>query len=419
MKTNAKTVNGNDKDQFHFTRDTAEDLKNRLTATSAGYGIALTFIRSAPPREIRIAYVEPNSPAAAAGLTRGLKIISVDGEDVENGTNVAKLNGGLFPDATGETHTLGIEALDGTQSTVSVTSAEVTRAPVNESKTFERGGRKYGYVHFTTFGSEPAEKALFDAFADLQSQNIDDIVLDLRYNGGGFLAIASQLSYMIAGADRTNNKTFSEQVFNNKANGINPVTGAVLRPTPFYKTGVDFTVATSVDAPSVNKPRVFVLTTGRTCSASEAVMNGLRGIDVEVIQIGTRTCGKPFGFYGTDNCGTTYHTIQFKSVNAKGFGEYADGFAPGQVISTAGDVMPGCQVPDDFGNALGDPSEALLSSAVTYAETGACPANTVAVASAKADTFSFAYDPKLDLLKDPRVQAMEMDRVAMDYGLPE
>ena len=54
----------------------------------------------------------------------------------------------------------------------------------------------------------------------------------------------------------------------------------------------------------------------------------LRGIDIEVIQIGSTTCGKPYGFYGLDNCGTTYFTVQFRGVNAKGYGDYSDGFSP-------------------------------------------------------------------------------------------
>jgi hypothetical protein len=70
-----------------------------------------------------------------------------------------------------------------------------------------------------------------------------------------------------------------------------------------------------------------VLTTAGTCSASEAVINGLRGIDVEVNLIGGETCGKPYAFVPQPNCGTTYFAIQTQGVNNKGFGDYADGFS--------------------------------------------------------------------------------------------
>ncbi len=97
-----------------------------------------------------------------------------------------------------------------------------------------------------------------------------------------------------------------------------------------------------------------MLTTDDTCSASEAFMNGLRGIDVEVIQIGGKTCGKPYGFYPQDNCGTTYFSIQFSGINFKGFGDYADGFNPTNSPVFAADVK-GCPVADDFSKVLGDP----------------------------------------------------------------
>jgi carboxyl-terminal processing protease len=117
-----------------------------------------------------------------------------------------------------------------------------------------------------------------------------------------------------------------------------------------------------------------VLTTAGTCSASEAIINSLRGVSVEVIEIGTTTCGKPYGFYPADNCGTTYFSIQFQDVNAMNFGSYPDGFTPANTTATEGVLIPGCSVDDDFGHALGDPAEGQLAAALAYRSTGACPA---------------------------------------------
>jgi hypothetical protein len=128
--------------------------------------------------------------------------------------------------------------------------------------------------------------------------------------------------------------------------------------------------------PTLNLPRVFVLTGPNTCSASESIMNSLDGVDVEVIQIGSTTCGKPYGFYALDNCGTTYFTIQFKGENDKGFGDYTDGFSATNQTGTAGTVVPGCSVADDFTHALGDPTENRLATALTYRDGQACPAPT-------------------------------------------
>jgi len=107
-----------------------------------------------------------------------------------------------------------------------------------------------------------------------------------------------------------------------------------------------------------------VLTGAGTCSASESIINGLRGAGVTVNQIGTTTCGKPYGFYPQDNCGTTYFAIQFQGVNQLGFGDYADGFAPT------------CTVADDFNHALGDPAEARLAMALGHRASGSCVAAT-------------------------------------------
>ena len=125
---------------------------------------------------------------------------------------------------------------------------------------------------------------------------------------------------------------------------------------------------------------MFVLSGPGTCSASEAVINGLRGIDVEVVLVGATTCGKPYGFYPQDNCGTTYNTVQFRGVNAKGFGDYADGFTPANAPGAASTKIPGCAVEDDFAHQFGDPAEARLAAALGYREEGSCPAVTAASA---------------------------------------
>jgi hypothetical protein len=208
---------------------------------------------------------------------------------------------------------------------------------------------------------------------DLKTAGIIDLVLDIRYNGGGYLAIASELAYMIAGAARTNGATFETTVFNAKHPTTDPVTGDPLGPYPFQSTTVFANQTTQL--PTLDLPRVFVLTGPNTCSASESIINSLEGIDVEVIQIGSTTCGKPYGFYPQDNCGTTYFSIEFKGENAKGFGDYPDGFSPPNTINNPGYLLPsGCSVGDDYAHALGDPLERRLAAALAYrAQPGTCP----------------------------------------------
>jgi hypothetical protein len=115
------------------------------------------------------------------------------------------------------------------------------------------------------------------------------------------------------------------------------------------------------------------LTGGSTCSASEAIINGLRGVGVEVIQIGETTCGKPYGFYPTGNCGTTYFTVQLKGVNDAGFGDYTDGFTPSGSSSGTSTSPPGCPVADQFEHRLGDADEARFATALYYRDNASCP----------------------------------------------
>ncbi len=409
LKTDATTASGNPKDRFHFTIDTEEYQQRVSSGASAGYGARFTLIRSAPPRDIRIAFVEAGSPAASApaNLDRGAIVLEIDGVDAINGTDTNTLNAGLFPDGAGEDHSFKVRDLDGTERTFTMTSAIVTTDPVNVAKTIDVAGNKVGYLHFTTFGTRSAEQALFDAMTTFEADGITDLVLDLRYNGGGFLAIAGELGFMIAGNGPTSGKTFDKLTFNDKHPTINPVTGATLSPTPFYNTAQGFSVTSGTALPTVNLNRVFILSTARTCSASEAVINGLRGVDVEVVLIGTTTCGKPYGFYATDNCGVTYFTIQFRGENDKTFGDYADGFTPIDAAVNSGELITGCEVSDDFTKVMGDETEGQFATAIAYIQTGTCPVRSTKAAGEidnKAGPALVSDDP-LSLYNDPRVRA--------------
>ena len=386
LRTSGLSPSGAAKDKFHFTYTTDEWFDLSQGGVSAGYGIDWAFISAVPPRDIRIAYTEPNSPAASAGLTRGDRVLSINGFDIDTNsqTGIDVLNAAFYPDGLGETYTFTFSS-----GTVQLTSELITNAMVQNVKVIDLpGGGRVGYLTFN-YHRAPAEEELFNAIEFLDGQGIDDLVLDIRYNGGGFLDIAAQLAYMIAGPVPTAGRTFESLQFNDKHPITNPITGNPITPTPFHDETLGFSLAPGQALPSLELPRVFVLTGGGTCSASEAVMNGLRGVGVEVIQIGSRTCGKPYGFYPQGNCGTHYFTIQFRGVNEASFGDYTDGFYPGDAGSADLAEVPGCSVADDFTKQLGDPTEGQLAMALAYRETGACPAPATAAAESglsKADT---------------------------------
>lgn len=372
MKTDALTASGNYKDQFHFTYDTEEWIQLSQSGISAGYGWELAFIATSPPRSLKVAFNEPNTPAGDNNIGRGAKIISVDGAMVEDG-DPAVLNAGLFPGALGESHTFEIQDLNSDDiRTLVLTSQEITTEPVKNVRTLDFNGTQVGYLTFNTHIAT-AETQLIEAVRTLRDADIDELVIDLRYNGGGYLDIAAEFASMVAGS-AANGRVFEETTFNDKYPSVNPITGRTLAPLYFPTTAFGFgSTSQGTQLPQLTMSRVFVLASGGTASASEAFINGLRGIDVEVILIGDNTRGKPYGFYGIDNCSTTYFTIQFKGSNAKGFGEYSDGFIPSNTDDMSGSEVRGCIVDDDLSHVLGDPQEAQFAAALTFIETGSCP----------------------------------------------
>ena len=370
LKTPAITASGRPKDRFHFTYPTAvwDDMSH--AGVALGYG--LTWVRSADasqPRMWMVTMVEPGSPAQLAGLQRGDQLLTVDGTAITDTSNegVAKLNAGLFPAKEGEVHQLVLSRGSTALPAASLTALKLSVAPVQNATVLDTPTGKVGYMLFKEHNAV-AEAQLIQAIGTFQSAGIVDLVIDMRYNGGGLLAVASELAYMVAGPQATSGKVFEQSKYNDKT-----------KPQPpqlFASKALGYTAPVSVKPgtvlPYLGLKRITVLTTPGTCSASESVINSLRGVDVEVDLIGAPTCGKPYAFYPAPNCGTTYFSIQFQGVNNKGEGDYADGF------------QPTCNVADDLSHPLGDVDESLLAAALSYRASGACPAQSLLRAKAGA-----------------------------------
>ena len=288
----------------------------------------------------------------------------------------------MYP-SLGQTHTFVIKDLDATsERSVTLTSVEVTETPVYKTDVIEQGEQKIGYLVLNTFNVATAEQQLINAINSLNDANIDELVLDLRYNGGGYLAISAQLGSMIAG-DVALGSIFGEMIFNDKRTIEN-------QSFTFPATAYGLSATQGLVLPKLNLSKVYILSTGNTASASESLINGLRGVDVEVILIGEPTTGKPYGFYPTDNCGTTYFTIQFKGANAKGFGDYADGFIPSETDNSE-DQVRGCQVADDLSKVMGDNSENMLETALHHIQHGSCPTSPTGSISKSQHPLSAVY----------------------------
>jgi carboxyl-terminal processing protease len=308
-----------------------------------GYGLMVAGLEVTghPELPLYARYIEPDSPAALAGLRRGDQILTINGR---TSAEVITANdfGDLAAGEAGQSLALGVHGTDGDFS-VTLTSAIYSLKPVPNTSVVTTGaGRKMGYVMV----KDMIDQALtpFDAaFAQFKAAGVQEVVLDLRYNGGGLVSVAEKLSSYPSGAATAGN-IYASLLYNDRKQGYNE----------------DFRFQSYANAMGLT--RVYVLTGARTCSASEQVINGLRPF-VNVVTIGDTTCGKPVGFLPQDDgCGSVYSAVNFESTNARNEGRYFDGF----------DAT--CPVAEDFTQPVASSTDPLLVAASDHADGFGCPA---------------------------------------------
>jgi carboxyl-terminal processing protease len=314
-----------------------------------GYGVAVNGLEAVAQGATRlfVRYVEPLSPAArsaliANGLQRGDEIISI------NNTPVATLIAAddfavLTPDAAGNQLSLSVRRGNNPAVAVTLTAAVFALTPVQSGQVVSSsGGRRIGYV-FVKDMIDQVEAPLATAMTSFRNQDIDDLVLDLRYNGGGLVSMGRTVASHVAGGAQSG-KVFTRLLYNDKQSRSNQT---VAFTNPGGWSGLS---------------RVYVLMGERTCSASEQVINGLRGVGVDVIAVGDITCGKPVGSLPRDDgWGTTYSVINFEGVNVQNQGRYFDGLAPT------------CTVAEDLARPIGALDDPLLIAAASHVDGNGCP----------------------------------------------
>jgi carboxyl-terminal processing protease len=342
-------------DRYSFTQSSAAFNQVFTDGRRIGYGYTLVWA-DAGHTTMRVRNVEPRSPVAQAGLARGDIIVSIDGFAPD--AIAAGLGGGGVSDA-GIERTFVVRSAAGAQRVLRLQSAEYPLTPVAGVATLDavRDGApiKVGYLAYTQF-VQYSSFDLYNAFVQFAQAGASELILDLRYNGGGSVAVSRDLASMIGG-DRTANLLYAYLRFNDKNRGMNA--GVPLNTT--MPDGTPFPMPAGM-------PRLIVIGSAATASASELVINGLRPF-MPVVLVGETTYGKPYGFIPRDNCGTIYNAVQFTTVNSLDQGNYDTGFTPD------------CAVADDFDHPLGDPAEARIHAALAYIETGRCPATPQAAAT--------------------------------------
>ena len=323
----------------HFSYITSREANQAFYGESqyVGFGMSTSLIG----QDLRVLQVFPESPAAEIGLARGHRIMGIGGRMVADLIRLDTLGGAFGPEEIG--YQTQIQFVDdaGTPRSATMTKRIVTIPTVSLTRVYEVQGRRVGYIFFRNF-VEPSIAALDAAFAELATARIDDLVLDLRYNGGGLVRVAQHLASIVGGS-RTRGQVLAEYFHNDK----NAFRNEVLR------------FEDKPNAASLN--RLIVITTPSSASASELVINALRPF-IPVVVIGDRTYGKPVGQYQVNFCDKTLAPVSFSLRNANGEGDFFNGFPPD------------CAAVDDVSHQLGDPAESSLREALTFAATGACSA---------------------------------------------
>lgn len=288
---------------------------------------------------LRILQVFPDSPAAETGMRRGDRITSIEGQSVVALVTAGTIGTALGPSQEGFAMRFRYERPDGSVVDGAMTKRAVTIPTVSDLHVYDVDGRKTGYLFFRNFVT-PSRAALDEAFDALRDAEATDLVLDLRYNGGGLVTIAQHLASLIGGA-RTDGQVFAEYFHNERNAFRNEYLRFEAKPN------------------ALRLERLIVITTGATASASELVVNGLRPF-IPVFTVGETTYGKPVGQYGLPFCDKVLYPVSFTLRNSLGQGDYFGGIAPT------------CSAGDDADHQLGDPLEASLAEALTVARTGDC-----------------------------------------------
>jgi C-terminal peptidase prc len=312
-----------------------------------GYG----FGQQTTPAEIRVLQVYADSPALEAGLSRGDRITQVNGQTIEAMVTAGTIGNAFGASEIGVATDIVFVKPTGEERRARMVKRLVTIPTVSLTQVVDVDGRKAGYLFFRNF-VRPSAAALNEAFAALKAAGATELILDLRYNGGGLVDIAVQLASLIGGA-RTSSQVMINWVHNDR---IGPIYNRVTR---FNDTPEQ----------TLNLQRLVVITTRSSASASELIINSLRPY-IPVTIVGDTTYGKPVGQYSFNFCDKVLIPVAFSLKNVNNEGDFFDG------------IPVDCAAADDISHQLGDPAEASYAEALTVIRTGACSARTESAARA-------------------------------------
>ncbi|MDB2606652.1 S41 family peptidase [Zobellia sp.] len=348
-------------DRFSFVAENYKDLVNSLQGISSSNGLEFQLYVTQNDVDIYgvVTYILPNSDASSKEITRGDVFNGVDGQTLTR-SNYIDL---LFSDNANYTLNMADfsgDSIVGNGKEVALTKIEnFSENPIHINKIIEQNGKKIGYLMYNSFLAAYDDQ-LNTVFGEFKAENIDELILDFRYNGGGRVTSAIQIASAVYGTET--DQLFLKARYNDKKMSTFE-TGSV----EDYFT--DKTYDSKTDLNTLNLKKVYIIATGRTASSSELVMNGLAPY-VDVVHVGELTVGKSeFSntfvddpekgyFYNQDRENFINPDNQWgiqpllgKNENADGFSDYENG------------LVPDYELPEDVENlgVLGEIDEPLLA----------------------------------------------------------
>ncbi|MFW5757048.1 MAG: S41 family peptidase [Bacteroidota bacterium] len=319
-------------DRWSYITDLDSFLAYLQESRFVGHGLSFSYDAQG---DLRVNFVYKTTNLYENGVRRSWIIREINGKTITPDTNVNQLLGN---DAEGVTNDFVFEDREGNLVEITDMKQEIIMNTVLHHEIISLDDLNIGYIVLQGF-TEPTEEELKTVFSEFAQQDIDELILDLRYNGGGATAIANTLASM-TGGDAVQEQIFAKYVFNeNKAEENN-------KDEPFNEVET-----------MLNLNRLITITTGRTASASEMIINGLKPF-LPITIVGNNTHGKPVGMLSFSFDDLAIVTINFRIDNANGEGEYFDGL-PADILAE-----------DDLTREFGDLEEASLKQALEFIQTG-------------------------------------------------
>jgi C-terminal processing protease CtpA/Prc len=322
-------------DRWSFAVKQAE-WDNVSSGVSTGdFGLNIFFKTEG---DLRVRHVEKESPAGVAGVRRGWRITAINGDN-----NITTSNANFIVQNVYQSNTASItfQKPDNSSVTLNLNANIYREHPAILDSVYNINAKKIGYFAFNSFLGDTTEiyNDFSRVFNKFSSAGVNDVIVDLRYNGGGYVSVQEKLANWLAPSS-ANGQLMMKQQFNDKYTQYNS-------DDRFNKLG------------GLNLNRIFFIVSSSTASASELLINNLKPyMDVQLVGP-SKTYGKPVGFFPIPVGDWYIFPVSFRTTNSNGEGSYFNGLAVNS------------QVADGLDKDWGNIEESSLKSALSFVTTGA------------------------------------------------